>query len=842
MNTETSFGDWVRRRRKALDLTQEQLADLVGCSHSAIRKFETGERRPSVQIAELLAKHLEITDEQRPLFLKVARGDARMDKLPAPSSGLEFAPTSPTFIPPTNLPTPATPFIGRGQDIASLTRLIHDPHCRLVTLLGQGGMGKTRLSIQVAAQLLDDFDGRVYFFQLASLPTAEAILPALASFFGLVAPNADLKARLIGYLREKHALFVLDNFEHLIQGAELLSELLSQAPRLKLLVTSRERLNLLGEWTLELSGLTSPPETGSNFGSYDALTLFEQSASRACPEIQFSAVERAAAIRICNLVEGLPLAIELAAAWLNVLSCVDIAREIEKNFDFLKTSQRNLPERHRSLRAAFEHSWRLLTDEERVALANFSVFRGGFSRDAAHAIAGASLEVLSSLIAKSLVRRAENGRFDMHEAIRQYASEHLADEASVRELHGKYYLSLLRDSETALKGSQQFDALRTLTDEFGNIQVAWGWGVTHHAFGLLNSTLPALWLSYDMRGWLGAGLEQTGAMIKALRPQAETTQFKVALGQALAFHGMFLFRAGDYARAKSALEEAIQILRPLNLPQALKPALIFNSIVTSLMGDVSQAQRYIVEGVEIARLGEDAWMLALGQFNQGFQLNLLGQRLQAYELMRVGLQLWREMGNARFSAMALNFLSPVAIALDRRGEARSFLEESLRLTSTLKDRWGMGTALGQLGSLNLLEGNLAEAQMQLEQSIAIFTELGARWDMAWAWMQLGKLHLCCSDFSLAEDALKHSLRLSLEAKTAPLVVEAAIELADCLFNLSRIQEASAILNALPDLSSMVDSVRRRVDDLRSDIPAAGNGDAKLEDVLLNMTGQGSVNV
>ncbi|MCQ3937852.1 MAG: hypothetical protein DPW18_12500 [Chloroflexi bacterium] len=253
MFSEYSFGEWIRRRRKALDLTQEQLANLVGCSHSAVRKFESDERRPSIQVAELLAQHLNIDESQRTRFLQVARGVMSVDKMPASSSDVEPAPTPQTFIAPTNLPAAATPFIGREQDIATLAKLIRDPHCRLITLLGQGGIGKTRLSVHVAAQCLDEFEGRVYFFHLAPLTTPDAILPTLASFFGLTAPNTDLKSRLIGYLRGKHVLLALDNFEHLIQGADLLGELLTQAPQLKLLVTSRERLNLQGEWTLELS-------------------------------------------------------------------------------------------------------------------------------------------------------------------------------------------------------------------------------------------------------------------------------------------------------------------------------------------------------------------------------------------------------------------------------------------------------------------------------------------------------------------------------------------------------------------------------------------------------------
>jgi transcriptional regulator with XRE-family HTH domain/tetratricopeptide (TPR) repeat protein len=809
MSDVISFGDWVRRRRKALDLTQEQLASLVGCSHSAIRKFETDERRPSIQIAELLATHLEISDGQRTLFLKVARGAAMVDRLSVSSSGLEFASTHHSFIPPTNLPASPTPFIGREQDVKTLTKMLDDPHCRLITLLGQGGMGKTRLSIHVAAQSMELFEGRVYFVQLAPLTSVDAILPAIASIFGLIAPNTDLKLRLVGYLREKSILLVLDNFEHLVQGSDLLTELLQQSPRLKLLVTSRERLNLQGEWTLELSGLTLPPETQSTVGEYDALELFEQSAKRARPDIKFTEKDYAAAIRICNLVEGLPLAIELAAAWINLLSCEEIAREIEKTFDFLKSSQRNIPERHKSLRAAFEHSWQLLTDEERSVLANLSIFRGGYSRETAETITGASLEILSSLLVKSLIRRVENGRFDMHEAIRQFASEYLVDQDAVRESHGNFFLTLLANSDEALKSGGQIEAINKITEEFGNIQSAWEWGLENDAFQLMQSTLPAMWLSYDVRGWLNAGFTQTDVLIQKLRPLAEKPKHRVALGLVLAFHGMFCFRLGDYARAKVTLDESLSIVRPLNIPDAMKPVLIFNGIVTSLMGDVSTAQDYMNEGVALASETGDPWFLALGQFNQGFQLGLQGKRESAYDLMHAGLLLWREMGNIRFTGMALNFISPIAIELNLRGEARSYLDESLRLTSSVEDRWGMGTAMGRLGLLDLLEGDLSSAEAQLGQSIAIFTELGARWDLAWAMMQLGKVQVRKAELQLGSETLGESLDLAKEANAAPLEMEASVELAKCLIELGEKDDAARLAKLVLENPLTPESVREQ---------------------------------
>jgi len=836
MNSETSFGKWLRRRRKALDLTQEKLAELVGCSHSAIRKFETDERRPSVQIAELLATHLEIADDQRTRFMQVARGVMLVDRLPASSSGIEVAPTSQTFIPPTNIPAASTPFIGRGQDIATLTKLIQDPHCRIITLLGQGGMGKTRLAIHVAEGSLENFDRRVYFVQLTPLTSPDSILPAIAAIFGLIAPNMDLKTRLIGYLREKHILLVLDNFEHLIQGANLLSEFLIQAPHLKLLVTSRERLNLQGEWTLELSGLTLPPETQPAVGAYDALQLFEQSVKRARPEFQFTQQDRVAAIHICNLVEGLPLAIELAAAWINVLSISEIAREIEKSFDFLKTSQRNMPERHKSLRAVFDHSWQLLTDDESLALSRLSIFQGGFSREAAEVVAGASLDILADLLAKSLIRRAENGRFDMHEAIRQYAASRLENEQAVQEPHARYYLSMLLDLEESLKSPNLAGVIQTLTHEFPNIHNAWEWGVQNKFYKLLHAVLLAFWAASDMRGRIREGFLETGILVEALRREPVSPDTKIWLGRALTYHAMFCYRSGDYPRGRMAIEESIAILRPLDMPQFLIEPLVYSSIIHALMGNLPTAQANVNEGVALARQFNDIWYLAVGIFNQGVQFRLLGETRRAYELIKEALKLWREMGNPpRLTGLALNYLSAIAIELYAREEARAYLEESLKLASTNTDRWGMGSALSGFGVLALQEGDTVAAENYIRQSIAVFTELGARADLAESLNLLGKMHLYKSEFAEEQNVLKKAIRLGLELNSTPQVCQAALEFADCLVNLDRSEAALAILGAVPEPALKVESVRRRVEQIKGEAEAQypSNGkDIQMQSITL----------
>ena len=260
--------------------------------------------------------------------------------------------------------------------------MLADPRQRLITILGPGGIGKTRLAVQAASAQLAAFEDHVYFIQLAAFNTTDSILPAIASTINIPYTNAEeLKTRLADYLRDKTVLLVLDNFDHLIDGAVQISELLQQTPKLKILVTSRERLNLQGEWTFELGGLTVPPQADEGKAIFSALQLFELHAQRIRPDLHLTRSEREAAIHICQRVDGMPLAIELAAAWVNVLSCEEIANEIERSFDFLLSRLRDVPERHRSLRAVFETSWMRLTEREQNALSRLTIFQGGFSHE-----------------------------------------------------------------------------------------------------------------------------------------------------------------------------------------------------------------------------------------------------------------------------------------------------------------------------------------------------------------------------------------------------------------------------------------------------------------------------
>lgn len=352
MDSDVRFGAWLKQHRRALDLSREELARRLNCSVSLVEKLETGERRPSRQIAALLAVCFGVPADQQPGFTSFARS------LPRTAPALTAAQEPVAQRPGANLPTAMTGLVGRTREVAELVVLLARPDCRLITLIGPGGIGKTRLALEVARQA-QGFAHGVWFVPLAPVAEPELLVTAIARALDFTFDDqADATTQLINYLRKQRALLILDNMEHLLAGAALALSVLAAAPGVKLLVTSRERLNLIGEVLFEVGGLALP-DAGA-FERSDAVQLYLQTALRVRSECAPSAGDLAAIARICELVEGMPLAIELAAAWTHLLPPAELLRELQHSPGLLRTARRDLPDRHRSMDAVFERSWQLL--------------------------------------------------------------------------------------------------------------------------------------------------------------------------------------------------------------------------------------------------------------------------------------------------------------------------------------------------------------------------------------------------------------------------------------------------------------------------------------------------
>ena len=742
MESDVSFGLWLRRQRKALDLTQDALAARVGCSVATIRKIEADERRPSRQIAELLADVLGIPAQERPLFLRVARGERLPERLAGVTPPVQH-PTEQTIpAPPFRLPIPLTPLIGRAAEVTDLRDLLARAECRLLTLVGPGGIGKTRLAIAGAVEQGEAFSDGVVFVALAPLSSSQFIVSAIAeavgcAFYGPTAP----KTQLLNYLGEKRMLLLLDNIEHLLDGVGLLAELLQHAANVKLLVTSRERLQLQGEWVVDLQGLAVPPTRQTDqLETYSAIGLFVERARRARSSFALSEQNQAHVAHICQLVDGLPLGIELAAAWMPTLSCEEIAQELERNLDFLAASVRDLPERHRSIRAVFDHSWKLLAYEERQALRQLALFRGGFTREAAAQVADATLTLLSTLVAKSLLHRAETGRYDLHELIRQYAAAQLrADpqaEARTRTRFGDYYASRLVHWEGQLKSRKQRETLEEMGIEIDNLRQAWDWLIAHQQIGQMLQSLHTLWQFYDLRGWFQEGAALFGQAVSSFQT-ANAAHVAPALGQFMARQGWFCFRLGQPKQARALLEHSLDLLQSSDDRAARAVTLSYLGIEDYALGNYPQALQSVFESLALYRACGDQWGVALCLSTLG-QIHLEQGKIQeAYEVFSQSLAIWRSVGDSRGTAACLRVLGESAYLLGQHEEAQPLLEESLAINRALNYRWGTAATLATLGDAALSLSETTRAEQLIREGIALFREVGDRLNTAVALDSLG---------------------------------------------------------------------------------------------------------
>lgn len=779
------FGDWLKRRRKSLDLTQVELAQRAGCSVFALRKIESGERRPSKQLAGLLARSLQLSPEESDAFTSAARGALPAERLAASAAccgRAQAAAAAPQAHSIDSLAASLPPLLGREPELAALGRLLRDPSCRLVTLIGPGGIGKTRLAVEACSRHHSLFANGAYFVSLASIHSSAFLLPALAEALGVASQSgAAPRALLLAHLRGKRALLALDNFEHLLDSAGLLADILEQAPGVKLLVTSRERLSLQSEWVFVLQGLPVPPADQVEHAlEYTSVQLFVQSARRASVAFELRAGAYAAVVDICRMVEGMPLGIELAAAWVSVLDCRQIAQEIERSLDFLATSIRDVPDRQRSLRAVFDHSWSLLTPQERGVLGRLATFRGGFRRDAAEQVVGATLLSLYALTSKSLLRHSETGRYDLHEVVRQYAlARFVADPACepTRAEHSRFYLSLLRDREAALKGAAQREAIRELKDEIDNLRAAWAWAIDHRAYALIGPALRSFGLLCSVGVLYSEGIEQIEQIVEALRSESIGLEQQTVLGMALAQLGMLYFRSGQFGRATSLYEESLATLRPLGNPALLTDPLVISGVIRHLDGELDRAQALMEEGLSCARSADDRSMTAYARFNLGYIAALRGHYVEGYEQMQEGLALWRELGDPSAIALGLNHITPTAIQLGRLDEAETFMEESLSLLTQVGDRWGMGTAYRLLGRVALAQGDGCAAQAHIRRSLDIFKGYIVGWDIAQSLIYLGEAAWVTGDPAEARRILLEALHAAQEARATPLMLDVFSRLA-----------------------------------------------------------------
>jgi tetratricopeptide (TPR) repeat protein len=439
-----------------------------------------------------------------------------------------------------------------------------------------------------------------------------------------------------------------------------------------------------------------------------------------------------------------------------------------------------VPQRQQSLRATFDHSWNLLSEDERSVLCRLAIFQGGFGREAAEQVAGATLPSLSALVSKSLVRRTKKGRYDLHEVVRQYALAHLADDPqheAAHDRHCDFYLALLRGREKALKSAALREAMRELTDEIENVRAAWNWAIEREKFDLIGPNLTAFGRLFELGGWLSDGIEHLEPIVQALRARSEDEALQKVLGQALAHQALLFFRWGQFDRALTLFDDSLTLLRPLNDPALLTHSLIYSGIIMHLNGEINQAQVRLNEGLACAEAVGDEWFAAYARLNQGYIASLLGRYDQGYEQMRASLASMRTIGDPHAITLGLNFITPTVIELGHYEEAEAYLQESLVLCTELGNRWGLGTAFRFLGLAALAQKKIPEAETLIQYSLDVFNEFVTGWDIVLSLVYLGEIKAAAGDLLEARRIFLEALPLALEVQAIPLALDALMGLA-----------------------------------------------------------------
>jgi transcriptional regulator with XRE-family HTH domain/tetratricopeptide (TPR) repeat protein len=678
-----SLGYWIKRRRKALDLTRAGLAARVNCSSDTIKKIERDERRPSLQIAGLLADALQLTPEEREQFLTTAEQKRSAESLPLSAKTFLSLPrlTHP-------LPSQTTPFIGRQIELAELTSRLSDPDCRLLTLVGPGGIGKTRLALQVGERLQAEYRDRACFTTLAGIDSPDDIPAAITTSLGLIQFGMNgSKEQLISFLQNKELLLLLDNYEH------LLPETLQHAPGVKLLVTSRQRLNLISEWLYLIEGLSVPVNGLNDLETYSSAALFVGTARRLKPDFALDESNKSAVVQILQQVEGMPLAIELAAAWIPVMEPEGIAEGIARGLDILEADLGDLPERQRSIQAVFDGSWNLLSEQEQQAVQQLAVFRGGFSQMAAETAFGVSIRQILELVNKCWLRQESNGRFGLHELIRQYAEQRALVKPglwfSIRESHSLTFCNLLKSHQDEWFSQKEKAFVAEIDADFQNIEAAWSWAIENCRADYIERAIESLCIFLDRSGRIKKGKAVAKAAVDCL---AGSSPVRFNQPEATLTLARAMYWLTDFSENR---EEKNRLTEEANL--------LLDQLEQS--GCDTQAVR--------ARF---LWAKAVLCYRENPQLSL--------DLISQAAQLFRAVGEKTREVMVYGSMVNLFMIFGYIDQAAEIAYKSLSISKELGNQWLLGGSYEYVGDVCRQRGDLEQAERYHHMSVIDEQEMG----------------------------------------------------------------------------------------------------------------------
>ncbi len=643
------------------------------------------------------------------------------------------------------LPPQTTAFVGRETELAEIGARLADPACRLLSLVGPGGIGKTRLALEVTARQRDRYPDGAVFVPLQALDSTEHIAQAVADALGLYLGSViDPCCELLERLADLRLLLTLDNFEHLLDSAGFVADILAAAPGIQVLVTSREPLNLAEEWLWPVVGLSHPAgveEDQAALAEYCAVKLFLARARRTRPGFDL-AEELAGVARICALVEGLPLALELAATWVGALTCAEIADELAHGLDILESRTRNMPARHRSMRVVLAQSWERLTAAERDVFKRLAVFRGGFMLEAARAVAGATPTVLRGLVEKSLLRHAETGRYDLHELVRQFAEEQLRtsieDVTATRDRHAAYYLEFVAGRWPDMVGAAPRQALDAIECDIDNVRAAWHWGAAMGLVNVLGPAVRSLWFFYDTRGWYSEGDGAFGLALEVMELDDDRREEALIRAQLLISQAWMRFSLSDFERA-----------------QALAEASLALGERTDSRPDIAVA------------------LFALGAIKVLHTEDIPA----ALEKFEAALAIFRAIGDRWFAAYTMNWMEFIALTDEQQ---RAYQEESYAIFRALGSQWGVAISLASMANQLWNSGEDERMIALAQEGLALCREIGIRWAAAMSLEAIGTGQFNQGNAAAAFQAYLQALTISVESLLPQYITRAVVGLARAL--------------------------------------------------------------
>jgi predicted ATPase/class 3 adenylate cyclase len=666
----------------------------------------------------------------------------------------DFPPLKSLDVSPNNLPVQLTSFVGRSKELGEVKQLLSNE--RLLTLTGPGGSGKTRLALQVAAEVIEYFRDGVFFVALAPITDPGLVPSTIAQPLGInETAGRSILERLEDYLQSKSLLLLLDNFEQVISAAPLVAELLAMCSELKVLVTSREGLRISGEQEYPLPPLTLPDLTqlpsAESISQFAAVELFIQRAQAVKPDFRITNDTASTVAEICYRLDGLPLAIELAAARIKLLPPRAMLARLENRLDFLTGGARDLPARQQTLRNAIAWSYDLLNENEQKLFRRLSVFAGGCTLDAVEAVAGEHpdrafiLDQLGSLLDKSLLREVEdvNGepRFVMLETLHEFGLEQLeasGEQDTIRRRHANFFLALAEQAEERLESTEQVQWIDRMEQEHDNLRTALEWSKTAGGAGDVCFRLAgSLGLFWEVRGHFSEGRERLAAVLST-----ETVQGRTAVrAKLLAREAELAYRQSDYPATISLAGESLAICREVGDKQGIASALIKLGNAATEVGDYVTASGFLEEALTIWQELEDKHGTARALISLGWAALRPGDYPLANARLEEALVLSRELGDTRSIGFELSGLGEVALRQGDYVRATRLLEESLVLRRQLGNKWGVGVSLGTLGWVAMREGDWNRAVARLCESLEVRREIGDKGGSAWCLERLAEVAL-----------------------------------------------------------------------------------------------------